>query len=44
MALTTGYRFWRIETDASLSLVVADDLPHLTARDVVMSRQEPIIT
>lgn len=36
-----GYRFWRIETDATLTAIEAVDMPATAACDVVMSRTTP---
>lgn len=38
-----GYRFWRIEIDATLTAIEAADMPTTEACDVVMSRQTPAV-
>lgn len=38
-----GFRFWRIEIDATLTSIPAADMPGMAACDVVMSRREPRI-
>lgn len=36
-----GFRFWRIETDATLTPMPSNEMPTMAACDVVMSRREP---
>lgn len=38
-----GFRFWRIEVDATLTAIDAADMPTMTACDVVMSRVTPAL-
>lgn len=38
-----GFQFWKIETSRTLSPVPTDALPTLSACDVVMSRQTPVL-
>lgn len=37
------FRFWRIEVDATLTPIAAEDMPALAACDIVMTRDEPCL-